>query len=325
MKKIFCLCLLFCSVFLWAEVGVLSVTDEDVHAKKEDFWHTFEYYVTGADGVRAKCQATRVGKKWFATAAHCVEERCKGQCSLQVDLLEQPYSALASVEHTDKKPVVFIHPEYDSKVPVVHDFALIKMDVASVPLQYYRRAQGEKTQNVLVSKAVFDAFLRRTPVARREFEQALRPKLPALLIFGGENARIDRQLSVISIFNGQRQILQDPYPADYIKQLGFAYTKDFGIREGVSGSGIMTNTGELAGIAAAHLSFIPPDQDRKVFFMFSVFDGDITAFMENVMGSDYYKLDRRDASDGYVSSNVSDYREIVEAVEKVTRYKQHKK
>ncbi len=325
MKRIFCLCLLFFSVLSWAEVGVLSVTDEDVHAKKEDFWHTFEYYVTGSDGVRAKCQATRVGKKWFATAAHCVVERCKSRCTLQVDLLEQPFSALASVEHTAKKPVVFIHPEYDPKVPVVHDFALLKIDVSSVPLQYYRRAQGKETQNVAVSKAAFNAFLRRTPVARREFEQALRPKLPALLIFGGRDAHIDRQLSVISIFNGRRQILQNPYPADYIKRLGFAYTKDFGIREGVSGSGVMTNTGELAGIAAAHLSFIPPDQDRKVFFMFSVFDEDLTVFMESVMGSDYYKLDRRNASDGYISSDVSDYSEIVEAVEKVTQYKKGKR
>ena len=155
-----------------AQVSVLSLTSEDMHTRKEDFWHTFEYYAVAPDGKTSKCQATRVGKKWFATAAHCVAVPCQNGCTLRIDLLEQPYSVFASVKHTEKKPLVFVHPQYDEGEPVAHDFALLKIDLDRADARYYRRPQGKETQNVAVSKREFDSFLRSNADARGQYRTA---------------------------------------------------------------------------------------------------------------------------------------------------------
>lgn len=322
MKHAMLFFLLFVTAFpLWAEVGILSVVSEDVHTKKEDFWHTFEYYAIPANGKATKCQATRIGKKWFATAAHCVAEACRNDCTLRVDLLEQPFSVFASVKHTSKKPLVFIHPRYTPAEPVVHDFALLNIDLERADAHYYRRAKTPQEQNEFVSRSVFNNFLKQNPVARRELDRALRPQPPALLVFDGDDAQIDRELSVISIFGGKRQILHNPYPTDYVRKLGFAYTRNFGVWEGMSGSGVMTNTGELAGIISAYLGIRIGDGKEQEYFMFAVFNPDLTQFMESVMGSDYYKLDRRRASDGYTKQTKASHQDILMALQTISSSK----
>ena len=296
---------------LTAQVSVLSVVTEDSHTQKEDFWHTFEYYILQPGRNAKKCQATRVGKKWFATAAHCVADACARGCSLRIDLLDQPVSVLSQVRHTPKNPQIFVHPRYDPQKPVVHDFALFKADLERVPSTYYRRG---KEQNIAISRTAFNAYLKQHPQARREFNRVLRPSLPPLLVFDGETYRIDRTLSVISIFDGERTILHNPNQTDYVKELGFAYTQNFGVRQGMSGSGVMTNTGELAGIISAHLGIHAPGQADRNYFMFAVFNPDLTSFMESVMGSDYYKLERRDAYPHYIAKTRRDHRAIIRAV-----------
>ncbi|MDO5764787.1 MAG: hypothetical protein Q4P84_03675, partial [Elusimicrobiales bacterium] len=114
MKKFILTGLAFlCACAAFSQVSVISVTDENKHSKKEDFFHTFEYYILPLGRpAGGKCQATRIGRRWFATAAHCVTPLCDNGCTLEVDLLEQPMSARASVQHSAKKPAVFVHPEY---------------------------------------------------------------------------------------------------------------------------------------------------------------------------------------------------------------------
>ncbi len=310
-KFLFLLISLLWASFGTAQVSFVSVTDEDAHSKKEDFWHTFEYYIIPARGQVSKCQATRISKNWFATAAHCVKNSCKNGCTLRMDLLEQPVSIFIDTKHTAQKPAVFIHPSYNPSIPVAYDFALLKMDFANLPAKYYRRPQGANGQNMEVSRAYFDAFLQQNPSARREFDQALRPHLPPILVFSGLTRRIDRTLSVISIFDGKRNILINPNPTEYVKELGFAYTKNFGVRKGMSGSGVMTNTGELAGIISATLGIGPANKKDKDYFMFAVFNQDLLDFMEETMGSDFYKLDRKDAYPNYLSISQADHSEVI--------------
>ena len=288
------LCVILLVLPLLAQVSVVSVTDHDKHTQKEDFWHTFEYYIIPPDNSKgSKCQATRIAKNWFATAAHCVVDTCQKSCTLRMDLLEQPVSVFVDGKHTAKRPIVFVHPAYATDKSVAHDFALIKMDLSILPSRYYRRPTGEQTQNVAISRAEFQNFLKQNPVARREFNRALRPDLPPILVFDNATKRIDRKLSVVSIFGGKRNILKNPYPTDYVKELGFAYTQNFGVKQGMSGSGVMTNTGELAGIISAHLVAKASLGDEKdKYFMFAVFNEDLTRFMEETMGSDYYKMER---------------------------------
>jgi len=309
-------------VSVWAQVSVISVTDEDKHTQKEDFWHTFEYYVIADNGKTSKCQATRVAKNWFATAAHCVTDSCKNGCTLRMDLLEQPVSVFVDGKHTSKKPIVFVHPAYAADQSVAHDFALIKMDLSLLPSHYYRRPTGKQLENVGISRIAFQNFLKQNPAAQREFNRALRPDLPPLLVFDNATKRIDRKLSVVSIFGGKRAILHNPYPTDYVKEIGFAYTQNFGVKQGMSGSGVMTNTGELAGIISAYLVVgLPGGKKTDQYFMFPVFNKDLTDFMEETMGSDYYKIDRKDASPNYVVRSPKDHASILRAVRNLQKKK----
>ena len=98
MHKIFILFVFLIFSFpLFAQVGFVSVVDEDSHTKKEDFFHTFEYYILPEKCRATKCQATRVGRNWFATAAHCVQTSCSKKCTLRLDLLEGKTSVFLEV------------------------------------------------------------------------------------------------------------------------------------------------------------------------------------------------------------------------------------
>lgn len=306
--------------FLWAvvagaQVSVISVTDEDKHATKDDFSHTFEYYIIAPQGsAGGKCQATRIARRWFVTAAHCVTPLCDKGCSLEVDLLEQPLSARASVQHSAKKPVVFVHPEYTSGSLALNDFALFRLDLDHTPLTYYRRG----TKNVWVSAKTFAAFLDKNRQAASQLRHIQSPVFPALVLFGQGNFLFKGRLSVISIFDGKRKVKKDPHPVHYVNDLGFAYTENFGVIKGMSGSGVMTNTGELVGIISGNLTTSRPGLNKaaqtKEFFMFPVFNKRTAEFMQTVMGSDYYKLDWKDAYPSLVRKSRQNYAGIVSLV-----------
>lgn len=321
LKKYFLILGCLCGALaLWAQVSFVSVVDEDKHTHKEDFWHTFEYYIIPPNGKQvSKCQATRIGKNWFATAAHCVADRCKKGCTLRMDLLEQPISIFISAQHTPQKPLVFIHPLYNRAQIAQYDVALLHLKVADLPARYYQRPSGKETLNTEISKAAFQQFIKKNVSARREFNSVLHPKLPPILVFDNVTKRIDRKLSVISIFDGKRSIVPNPYPTDYVKELGFAYTTNFGVRQGMSGSGVMTNTGELAGIISGYVtSEIKGDSKSKEnLFTFPVFNQNLLDFMEQTMGSDFYKIDRKNASPDYVVRSPKDHTKIISLIEQM--------
>ncbi len=300
----------------WAQVSVISVTDENKHATKEDFSHTFEYYIipAGRPAAGGKCQATRIGRRWFVTAAHCVTPLCDKGCTLAVDLLEQPLSARAEVSHTVKKPAVFVHPGYMPGSLALNDVALFRLDLDRTPLSYYRRG----AQNVAVSAQTFAAFLNKNRQAASQLKHIQSPSFPPLVLFGQDNYVVQRTLSVISIFGGKRQIKKNPHPVHYVNELGFAYTENFGVIQGMSGSGVMTNTGELIGIISGNLTLSRPGQNKaskpQEFFMFPVFNRRMTEFMQDAMGSDYYKLDWKDAYPSVVRKSRQNYREMTEIV-----------
>ena len=321
LKKYFLILGCLCGALaLWAQVSFVSVVDEDKHTHKEDFWHTFEYYIIPPNGKKvSKCQATRIGKNWFATAAHCVADRCAKGCTLRMDLLEQPVSIFISAQHTPKKPLVFIHPLYNRAQIAQYDVALLHLKVADLPARYYQRPSGKETLNTEISKAAFQQFIKKNASARSEFNSVLHPQLPPILVFDNVTKRIDRKLSVISIFDGKRSIVPNPYPTDYVKELGFAYTTNFGVRQGMSGSGVMTNTGELAGIISGYLtSEIKGDSKSKEnLFTFPVFNQNLLDFMEQTMGSDFYKIDRKNASPDYVVRSPKDHTKIISLIEQM--------
>ena len=313
-KKIllFCLCVATFSL-LWAEVSVLSVTDENKHQSTTDFYHTYEYYIMGA--TQAKCQATRIAPRWFATAAHCVKDLCEKSCTLRMDLMDTPVSVLAQTTHSSQHRAVFIHPGYKASTLAKDDFALIKLDVRNAEKLYYRRATAKEPQNVGIQKQEFLAWLKSRPQAKRKYNKALSPELPPLVDFSvSRNYQIDRKLSVVSIFSGVRKVKKATSPVYYISSLGYAYTTNFGIQKGMSGSGVMTNTGELIGIISAFIDAQKKQGAKTLaqydWFVFPVFNASIIEFMRDTMGSDFNKLDRKDAEPSFVNKTRKDFTDV---------------
>ena len=257
LKKFLFIFCCFCALSLCAEVSVLSVVDEDKHQTKEDFHHTYEYFAVSGS-ISKKCQATRITSRWFATAAHCVQDVCRDKCTIRMDLMDTTVSVFAEGEHNVKgkikNPIVFVHPGYKNQRFVKDDFALIKLDVQKAPKIYFRRSSKKNEPAKALHEKEFLAWLKSHRRAAVKYDKALRPKFPPLVDFSvSRNYEIDRQLSVISIFDGVRNVAKATSAVYYVKNLGYAYTTNFGIRKGMSGSGVMSNTGELVGIISANV------------------------------------------------------------------------
>ncbi len=303
------------AISAFAEVSVISVSDEDKHTKKEDFYHTFEYFIEAQGKPGAKCQATRIAPRWFATAAHCVKEQCAQGCTLRLDLLETPVSAMVQTTHTAKQPAVFVHPNYKPGKLVKDDFALIRLDVNRAPKVYYRRSTQPNAPHTALSQAQFENWLNKNRRAKSAYRHALSPTLPPVAVFDNGNYVLDRNMSVISIFGGKRTVQTDPNPVYYVKELGYAYTQNFGIKKGMSGSGVMTNTGELIGIIAAYVEGDLYRGKKKVrhddFFVFPVFNEQLVSFMREVMGSDFNKVELKDAYPYLVRKTRKDFTPIL--------------
>lgn len=321
MKRIFLILISFCALVLWAEVGIISVTEEDKHRSKEDFYHTFEYFIESGQTSGAKCQATRIAPRWFVTAAHCVKDLCyqKG-CTLRMDLLDTSMSVLAEGKHTTKNPSVFVYPAYISNPEVGNDIAIFRLDLNTAPKTYYHRATVKNTPHIAATEQTFTAWLAKNRKANSQYTHVLSPQLPPLVVFDNGNYALDRKTSVISIFGGKRKVQQNPNMVYYVKQLGYAYTTNFGIQKGMSGSGVMTNTGELIGIISASVwaDFFKGKQkvEHKDWFMFPVFNEKIIAFMKEVMGSDFYKVDQKDAYPSFVNKTRKDFSAVVRVMKK---------
>ena len=314
MKNLWVGLLLLAVLPVYTQVNIIRVTDETKHTQKEDFYHTFEYYISSGE-KNSKCQATRMAPRWFATAAHCVKELCATSCTIRMDLLDTPVSAWAETTHSAKEPAVFVHPGYRNDQLVKNDFALIKLDLNHAPKTYYRRATGKNPKNMAMSEKQFNTWLSRNPRTNAQYHHALSPQLPPIAVFDDGNYVLDRNMSVIAIFNGQREVKTNPNPVYYVKELGYAYTKNFGIRQGMSGSGVMTNTGELIGIISAYVGADLYQGKQKVkhqdWFMFPVFNESLVSFMRETLGSDWPRVDVKDASPYLVKKTRQDFTEVL--------------
>ncbi|MDR0735057.1 MAG: hypothetical protein LBG16_05200 [Elusimicrobiota bacterium] len=261
MKKFSCALLLFCAAAIIRAEGVsyLTITDEAQYRQAADFTNTFEIKIInpGSDKI-TKCQAVRLDKNWYITAAHCISPQCDGVCQIQVRLVVNPqYEMSALITHSPKTQRVFKNDKtVSAREKAAYDAAL--MHIPADGADYIYRAPALRRA---ISE---DDFLKIIPDYNIYYKAVNGTHLPDILhINSGYPVMIDRQASIVSIWNDERSVLPAKKPLFYLPVQKYIFTENFGIVQGISGSGVMTNTGELVGIVSATASLEAENRKTK--------------------------------------------------------------
>jgi len=279
-NRIFLLALfIFLSTVLAAEVSFISVADEESYNSVKDFTNTYEINLNRHQTEKiVKCQAVRLARNWFITAAHCVKQVCSGDCSFQARLLVgDNYEAdftTTQAKNLSKKIFTFSKTKLDSNQPL-YDIALIYFDPKET-----KTILKDNTGRILSETK----FLNLIP-SRAAYARALNgTNLPTILVIDSKKPLVlKRDLSVISIWSGKKILLKSrKSPIFYSSKLSNIITKNFGVIQGISGSGVMTNTGELLGIVSAKADLIVQsnkETETIPLVYFAPFDKEILSFI----------------------------------------------
>ena len=295
--KIFPLFFIFAFFYnsaLCQNVGFISGQEEvNSYTKTDDFSNTFEINIAPLLNfkpgqktitfVSEKCQAVRLNKNWFITAAHCVDPICKKGCSLQTRLVVGPsYEMDIISQSTSTSPQIFIHPGRDIKKNIsTYDIALI----------YFKP---------LTSKYVYKNPRNLKAITRQEFMHRLKSysnykkalsshNTPTLLIMDSSRKAgpvLTRKFTVLSAFTDRKKVLRSNNKAIYSPKTKTFILENFGIKQGISGSGLMTSKGEIAGIT----STISDPKNVDQLAQFAAFDKTTLDFIQDKIGSIDYTI-----------------------------------
>lgn len=294
LHKTFLLTALFCCALAraGAEVAVLKISDEESYKSKKDFTNTYEIDVNenGTANIE-KCQAVRLKKNWFLTAAHCVEQPCKNVCDMQARLIvgENYEADLIATHNAKNSKKIFIVPRKEKDLPMANDLALIFFEPFSSKTVFKDPAEG----NIALSE---EEFLSRSKDAAQYYKAINGTNIPPVLVFTAkERKALKRSVSIISIWSGKREVLNSRDTVFFTPEGGFLFTINFGVIRGISGSGVMTNTGELAGITSAKADFFAPSEKGPVstplLFITPVTESSLAFIKERVPSLNYIIAD----------------------------------
>lgn len=271
---------------LFADVSFITVNDEAAYEEVEDFSNTYEInFNRHGEKKINKCQAVRLKEHWFITAAHCVENACRDNCSFQARLIVGPnYEADMTVTHTPKSPKIFKHSKAKlDKRSSSYDLALLYFKPSETKVVY---------KDMLIKRALTEAqFLERIPNKSLFYKAVKGTNIPNLLVMNEDSGKkLDRKISVISIWDGKREVMNNTDGLIYSPKQHLFFTKNFGIIKGISGSGVMTNTGELAAIVSAIGSIGLYNSATKKYdpvhmAYLSAFDQEVVDFIHEHAGS----------------------------------------
>lgn len=274
---------------IFAEVSFVSVNDEAAYKEVSDFSNTYEINFNrhGENNIN-KCQAVRLQEYWFLTAAHCVENACRDNCSFQARLIVGPnYEADMTITHTPKSPKIYKHSKAKiDKMSSSYDLALLHFKPSETKVVY-------KDMSVRIPLTETQ-FLRRIPNDSLYYKAVKGTNIPSLLVMDSDSGKIlDREISVISIWDGKKNVMNNNQPVIYSPANKLLFTNNFGIQKGISGSGVMTNTGELVGIVSALDNISAFNHKTKKYenihlVYFSAFDKDALNFIQEHVGGVSY-------------------------------------
>ena len=295
MKTKLILFILFLSLIalVQAEISFVTVSDEKSYSSVKDFTNTYEINLNkhGSNDI-VKCQAVRLAKNWFITAAHCVKAPCEnGSCSFQARLMVGPnYEAdftTTQGKKFSKKIFTFSKTKLGAK-EVLYDIALVYFDPKETKTVF-----KDPLRKFYISEA---EFLRRIPNKAVYLRALNGTHLPTILVFNTKKPVVlKRDLSIISIWSGKKELLKNSdAPIFYSPKLSNIITRNFGVIKGISGSGVMTNTGELLGIVSAKAELKHTKSSSTVPLVYiAPFDKEIMAFiLEHIPTVTYIEADR---------------------------------
>ena len=292
-KSLFLGLFLFFSCVLWAKGEAPAVNEDAFLVQKEiSTWETSQTH--NSKPWVYSCQAVRVHKNWFITAAHCVYASCRDSksCTVQITLAEAELKADVRIMHSTASPRVFIYSGFfpgQNKISGV-DVALIYFEPESAHYLFANMETGESLEY-----DQFKKLLRFSPETKAQYQASgvrlisaataptaqLKPVLAAPLVTRGE---VSYRLSFADNF--------------FVDKLKHFISPDFGVRPGNSGGGVFTAEGDLIGIVSSGffnrdaLSF-QDDEGKTVFtlknassfFFFTGFNGSTLGFIRNKVPS----------------------------------------
>lgn len=289
--------LFICPAFGQSVGYITSVKEINTYATTDDFSNTFEINFVSEKSKNnkkkdknksyfdsVKCQAVRLSKSWFITAAHCVENVCEEGCDFQTRLVVgRNYEMDIISQSSPKRPQVFIHPnrEIQTKNVSTNDIALIYFKPSNSKYVYKDpQSLHGITQNEFINRLK----------NYRTYKRALSSyNTPTLLIMGKYRQQgpvLARKFSVLSSFQDERKVLRSNNKAIYYPQNKTFILENFGIKQGISGSGLMTSKGELAGITSA----ISDTNNGNQLAQFAAFDKQTLKFIQEHVGDIEYTI-----------------------------------
>ena len=318
-------CLILMVTALMADVSFISVANEESYNSVKDFTNTYEINLNKHQSKDVvKCQAVRLARNWFITAAHCVKEVCSGDCSFQARLMVgDNYEAdftTTQAKKLSKKIFTFSKTQINSG-QTLYDIALIYFDPKETKIIWkdLRRQRYNENVDSFFAMPISEAeFLKRVP-SRAAYVRALNgTNLPTILVIDSKKPLVlNRDLSIISIWSGKKELLKSTKaPVFYSAKLSNIITKNFGVIQGISGSGVMTNTGELLGIVSAKADLIRQignETDTTPLVYIAPFDNEILEFiLQHIPNISYITAD-----DNYVRELTAQERRKLIAIEQL--------
>ncbi len=326
MKKLFYFFILVfvCApaAFAQEEPEVRPVREEAFLVQKEiDIWRTDKTYNSRPSVYT--CQAVRIHKNWFLTAAHCVYTACSGSqpCTVQITMAEAEMRQMARVYHSTSSQRVFIYPGFflgQNRISSV-DVALIRFDAESADFSYAKKENGGWKN---ISQESFYARLPECPETQDQLN-AIGARLISSANLG--TARFRPGIVVPKTVKGEVYYLQSPSDDIYfLEKLQHFISPGFGVRRGNSGGGVFTPQGDLVGLVSSLMyskngsaSFYDAEgkavltlKDARDYFLFTGFNGATMNFIRNRVPS----LRVIGADMGYTQPVNKNFEEIVKMI-----------
>ena len=293
---------MFMGNILFISLLFLSFCTQQVSAQKyldvREYNNTYEINIyKEGEKTESKCQAVRLSKEWFLTAAHCFIPVCDNFCQITAKMADSPaYEFTMTTDHSGASKAVFLHPKAKEN-QISYDIALVKFNPQKTTYNF----KDKKNYTFLTKE---DTLSKLNPSQKAEFTQAIEwVNFPTILELKTQTPKVlNKSLAVASVWDYKKDILGSEDYVFFSPAKHWLYTSNFGIRQGISGSGVMTSSGELVGIvsAIAHTKRTITDgytsQSREIdFSMFSAFDDSVLSFLKgHIPGLPVRKSDFKD-------------------------------